>query len=105
MKITAEVYKNIKKGKAPVNLSKRTIRNVEKSKNYLEYRKKYVLVRKKSADNISDEISRCSLSLYGKLDDNYLMMKKFQSELIKLNIIHLIVTLVGISVLIAILAW
>ena len=102
MKVTAEVYKNIKKGKAPANLSKRTIRNVEKSLNYGEYRKKYCVKKKPAIDEVGSTI----VSLIdGQLENYYLLFKKKYEDLYRLLIIILTVNVVCFAVLIGMIAW
>ena len=102
MKVTAEVYKNIKKGKAPAQLSKRTIRNVEKSLNYADYRKRYCEKKKITIDGISTSIVNMT---EGCIEDYYLLSKKQRSELYKILMISLLVNVIGFTVLIAMIAW
>ena len=103
MKVTAEVYKNIKKGKAPTNLSKRTIRNVEKSCNYAEYRKKYCTKKK---GNSIDEVVATGVSLIdNSLENYYFIYKKNLDEINKLLIITLAVNVICFAVLIGLIAW
>lgn len=102
MKVTAEVYKNIKKGKAPANLSKRTIRNVEKSLNYGEYRQKYCVKKKPAIDEAGSTI--VSL-IVGQLVNYYLFFKKKYEDLFRLLIIILTVNVVCFAVLIGMIAW
>lgn len=104
MKVTAEVYKNIKKGKAPVNLSKRTIRNVEKSKNYLEYRNKYVIAKHKNDDSKLNAAVIAGL-VDASIANYYLVFKKKYEDLYKLLIIILTVNVVCFAVLIGMIAW
>ena len=103
MKVTAEVYKNIKKGKAPINLSKRTIRNVEKSLNYAEYRKKYCT--KKKGTSIDEVGAIIVHSIDNSLENYYFIYKKNLEEINKLLIITLIINVICFAVLIGLIAW
>ena len=103
MKVTPEVYKNIKKGKAPVNLSKRTIRNVKKSVSYAEYRKKYC--EKKKTTTAAEIGTLVVNSIDASLDNFYFIYKKKFDDINRLLFITLAVNVICFVVLIGLIAW
>lgn len=107
MKVTEELFKTIKQTKvAPAKLSARTVKNILNSKNYSEYRNKYQIKKGKQTESrIEDIISRCGLTINNDMADYYFLLKNQVEIIFRIHLISLIVTIIGFTVLIAMLAW
>lgn len=107
MKVTKDLYNQIKEKKlAPAKLSDRTVKNIFNTKNYVEYRNKYQIKKAKQTEsNIEDMISRCGLTIGNDITDHYFLLKNQLEVIFRIHLISLIVTVLGFTVLIAMLAW
>lgn len=107
MKVTKEVYTKVKQNRLVTELSKRTINNIKKTKNYTEYRKKYAEVRKQKVENdfIAGLLAQHEVDTKQDLSFYFGSISKDYRDLNKLMLINLTVTVIGFAVLIAMIAW
>lgn len=82
-------------------LSKRTIKNIIRAENYSDYRKKYCsnkdksVIHPKCEFNVSEDMS---LYFFGELTVDHKLINK-------LILINLIINVIGLSIIIAMIAW
>lgn len=107
MKVTKEVYTKVKQNRLVTELSKRTINNIKKTKNYTEYRKKYAEVRRTKASNdfITSLITQHEIDMKQDFALYCGLISKDINTISKLLIYYLIIMVIGFSVLIALIAW
>ena len=107
MKVTKEVYTKVKQNRLVTELSKRTINNIKKTKNYSEYQQKFVKNRKIKSENdfIAGLLAQHELNTKDELSFYFGRHSKDYQDLNKLLIINLTVTVIGFAVLIAMIAW
>lgn len=103
MKVTIDVYNKVKENRLVTELSKRTIRNIKNSENYSEYRKKYCVKtsNKITRYDINDVIRHCN-DLADRLETK---MSYDSSLLVKFAALQLLVSVAGLGIIIALIAW
>lgn len=103
MKVTKQLFDEIKKSKAaPSVLSDRTVKNIFKCKTYTEYKQKFCQPRKQKVDT---DIIRYYDNLMIDVEIYYRLIKRKNEELFKLILINMIVTIIGLTVIIGLIAW
>ena len=104
MKVTKDVYDNVKKGFTGT-LSKRTISNIKNSKDYNEYRRKYCV--KKTYKNIATINDVNDIIRVINVDVNRIeeQITEFNHLFNRVCLIQLLVTVIGFTVIIALIAW
>lgn len=107
MKVTKVVYDNVKEGKPHYigMLSKRTISNIKNSKDYNEYRRKYCV--KKTYKNIATINDVNDIIRVINVDVNRIeeQITEFNHLFNRVCLIQLLVTVIGFTVIIALIAW
>ena len=107
MKVTKELFDKIKDGYACSGLSIRTVKNITRSKNYTEYRKKYCEKKTKETkqqnilNDYVSELTNTQVSL-DILSDS---VERNYTLLFKLLLINLAVTVIGFAIINALIAW